>query len=383
MNLEFEPRDRPVGQRATFTLLHTDGAARAGVVQTARGSIETPIFMPVGTSGTVKGISSDELEALGAQIILANTYHLYLRPGVSSLRALGGVHKLANWKGPLLTDSGGYQFFSLSKLARFDDDGVDFRSHLDGSKHRFTPELAIAVQDAIGSDIAMVLDQCPALPATQQVLEQAVRRSTAWAMRCRDAAADTGCAVFAIAQGGTNVALRRAHVEELIAGDFDGYALGGLAVGEAPEEMYETIGEVVPHMRRDRARYLMGVGRPIDLLEAVDRGIDMFDCVMPTRNARNAQVFTRRGKLNLRNARFGLDSEPIDDGCTCPACANYSRAWIHHMLRGGEMLALRLTTLHNLRYYLDLIKAARRAIVEGRYAAFRRETEAAWREYGQ
>ncbi len=376
-----ELRDAPVGQRVLQRVDATcaDTHARATTLTTARGTIHTPMFMPVGTAGTVRGVSSDELRALGAEIILANTYHLFLRPGVAALRELGGVHALADWKGPLLTDSGGYQFFSLRHLAKFDEDGVSFRSHLDGTLFRFTPEVAIDVQDAIGTDIAMVLDHCPPLPSPARAIEEAVRRTTAWALRCRAAAADRSCAVFAIAQGGTDPALRRGHVDELAALDFDGYALGGLAVGETPAEMYDTLEAVAPHMPVARPRYLMGVGKPIDLVEAIARGIDIFDCVMPTRNARNGQVFTRDGKVNLRNASHARDRGPIDAECSCAACRTYSRAWMHHMIRGNELLGLRLATLHNLAYYLDLVRAARASIQAGTFASWRDQTVARWR----
>lgn len=362
----------------TFRLDATDGAARAATIETRRGRIETPIFMPVGTQGTVKTASPSELNALGAQIILGNTYHLYLRPGTEVLDRFGGLHAFAGWSGPLLTDSGGFQFYSLADLAKFDDDGVSFQSHLDGSRHRFTPEKVIAIQRAIGSDIMMVLDQCPALPATEQTLEVAVRRSTDWAVRSLAAWQEGDGAVFAIAQGGTNVARRTAHIEALAEHAFHGLALGGLAVGEAPEEMYDTIEACGPAMPVDRPRYLMGVGRPEDILEAIARGIDMFDCVMPTRNARNGQVFTRSGKLNLRNARFSTDDAPIDPACACPACRQHSRAYVHHLIRAKEVYGIRLTTLHNLQYYLDLVRGARDAVLSGQFAAYRSACRAGW-----
>ncbi len=368
-------------RRLTFTLQarSSETLARAGVLDTPRGRIRTPIFMPVGTLGTVKTLSPDELrDDVGAEIILANTYHLYLRPGEATLQRVGGLHRFMGWDRPLLTDSGGYQFFSLRELAKFDDDGVSFRSHLDGSRHRFTPERAVEVQAAIGSDIMMALDHCPPLPSPAKDIEAAMRRTTAWARRCLDASHDVPGALFCIVQGGTDVALRRAHVEELAAMPFEGLALGGLAVGETPQEMYDTIEAVTPAMPRDRPRYLMGVGRPEDLVEAIARGIDMFDCVMPTRNARNAQVFTRAGKLNLRNARFATDDRPLDDACGCGACTTFSRSYVHHLVRAGEVLGIRLTTLHNLRYYLDLVREARLAIEEDRFIAWRAATRAGW-----
>lgn len=367
--------------RLTFSLEATSSEtmARAGRLRTPRGEIRTPIFMPVGTLGTVKTLSPDELRRdVGAEIILANTYHLYLRPGEQTLRRVGGLHRFMGWDRPLLTDSGGYQFFSLRDLARFDDDGVSFRSHIDGSRHRFTPERAIEIQAAIGSDIMMALDHCPPLPSPAGDVERAMRRTTAWARRCLDASSDVEGALFAIVQGGTNVTLRRAHVEELAALPFEGLALGGLAVGETPQEMYDTIEAVTPAMPADRPRYLMGVGRPQDLVEAIVRGIDMFDCVMPTRNARNAQVFTRTGRMNLRNARFAADDRPIDDACGCGTCSTFTRAYVHHLIRAGEVLGIRLTTLHNLRYYLDLVRDARQAIEGDRVSAWRHGVYEGW-----
>lgn len=364
----------------SFALEAEDGHARAGTITTRRGTIRTPIFMPVGTQGSVKTTSPGELVGVDAEIILGNTYHLYLRPGLEVLERFGGLHAYAGWSRPLLTDSGGYQFFSLRELARFDDDGVSFKSHLDGSKHRFTPESVVAIQRAIGSDIMMQLDQCPALPATAETLRQAVERSTAWAKRSLNALQPGDGALFAIAQGGTDVALRRAHIEALAAEPFDGLALGGLAVGESPAEMYDTIEAVAPGMPKHRPRYLMGVGRPEDILEAIARGIDMFDCVMPTRNARNGGVFTRHGKMNLRNAKYRYDERPIDEHCSCPACSQHSRAYIHHLLRAKEVYGIRLTTLHNLTYYLDLVRGAREAIAQGRFAAYREACHEGWRQ---
>ena len=365
--------------RLTFALDGADGSARAGTIRTPRGTIETPIFMPVGTLGTVKTQSTDDLLGVGAQIILGNTYHLYLRPGTEVMDAMGGLHRFMNWDKPILTDSGGFQFFSLSELSKFTEDGVAFRSHHDGSKHFFSPESCIAVQASLGSDIMMQLDQCPALPATDATLDDAIRRSTAWAFRCLEAAKSAPGALFAIVQGGTDVARRIEHIERLAEGAFHGLALGGLAVGEAPDEMYETIEAVAPSMPVDRPRYLMGVGRPVDILEAVARGVDMFDCVMPTRNARNGQVFWRGGKLNLRNARFRTDSGPIDPDCTCVACTRHSRAYIHHLIRNHEVLGVRLTTTHNLACYLDLTRRAREAVLTGTFEEFRRRCHDGWR----
>lgn len=368
----------PMAERLRFTLHATDGGARAGTIETPRGVIPTPIFMPVGTQGTVKSLDPDDLRAIDAPIILGNTYHLYLRPGVETLRHFGGLHRMMDWQRPILTDSGGFQFYSLKDLVKFTDAGVQFRSHHDGSKHTFTPASCMAVQDAIGSDIQMVLDECVALPADRKALERAVRRSTTWAVECLDAAQRGRGAVFAIVQGGTELDLRRDHAQALAEHPFGGLALGGLAVGEAPAQMYDVIESTTPSMPADRPRYLMGVGRPIDLVEAIARGVDMFDCVMPTRNARNAQIFTRGGRLNLRNARFARDSAPLDAGCACTTCRRFSRGYVHHLFRAQEMLAARLATIHNLAYYLDLVRGARAAILAGRFAAWRHDTLAAW-----
>lgn len=361
-----------------FTLEATSGMARLGRVETSRGGFDTPMFMPVGTLGTVKSLTPQDLEDVGAEIILGNTYHLYLRPGMGVMEQFGGLHRFMDWSGPILTDSGGFQFYSLSDLAKFDDDGVDFRSHIDGSKHRFTPERVVEIQATIGSTIMMQLDQCPALPATPKTLEQAVKRSTDWALRSLAVADRAPGALFAIGQGGTDVSLRIAHIEELSAHAFDGIALGGLAVGEAPEEMYDTLEAVTPSMPADRPRYLMGVGRPEDLVEAIGRGIDMFDCVMPTRNARKGSVFTRTGKLNLRNAGHRHDEAPLDASCGCLACRRFSRAYLHHLFRNKELLGPRLATLHNLTYYLDLVRDARAAIRRGEYDTFRRSCHTGW-----
>jgi queuine tRNA-ribosyltransferase len=341
--------------------------ARATTFTLRRGTVKTPMFMPVGTLGTVKSLSTDELHGQQAQVILGNTYHLYLRPGTGTLSRFGGLHRFMDWSGPILTDSGGYQFFSLKENTKSSDEGVKFRSHIDGSKHEFTPEKVIGIQQAIDSDIMMVLDECPALPATEKALDTAQRRTTLWARRSLSTMGDHPSSLFCIVQGGTNVDRRLAHLAELAAMDvdgrrFDGLALGGLAVGEAPEEMYEVLEAVAHHMPEDRPRYLMGVGRPEDLLEAIARGVDMFDCVMPTRNARNGQLFTSVGKLNIRNARFAQDDGPVDPKCVCPLCARSSRAYLHHLFRAHEMLGPRLATLHNVAYYLDLMRQARAAI---------------------
>ncbi|MFT4702477.1 MAG: queuine tRNA-ribosyltransferase [Bradymonadia bacterium] len=370
-------------ERLRYSLEATDGLARAGVIETRRGKIHTPVFMPVGTQGTVKALSREELQVSGAEIILGNTYHLYLRPGLKVMETFGGLHRFAAWDRPILTDSGGYQFFSLSHLAKFSDEGVRFRSHHDGSRHVFTPERVIEVQRAIGSDIMMVLDQCPALPATRWTLDEAVNRSTAWAERSLRVVREGDGALFAISQGGTDIARRLGHIERLSemqheGRGFDGIALGGLAVGESPSEMYDTIEACAPTMPSDRPRYLMGVGRPIDLLEAIGRGVDMFDCVMPTRNARNGQVFTSSGKLNMRNARFGTEDAPVDGLCSCSTCRTYSRGYVSHLIRAKEALGIRLTSIHNVHYYLSLVRGAREAIINGMFDAYKARAMSGW-----
>lgn len=356
----------------------SNGDARATTIELERGTLQTPIFMPVGTVGSVKGLTTETVRRVGAQIILGNTYHLYLRPGTEVLSHFGGLHRFMDWNGPILTDSGGYQFFSLRQFTKTTDDGVQFRSHIDGSRHVFTPEKVIQIQAAIDSDIMMVLDDCPALPATQKRMSEALRRTTLWARRSIAAAQDVRGALFGIVQGGTDIALRQEHLAELAALPFDGLALGGLAVGEAPAEMYETLEAIAPSMPEDRPRYLMGVGRPQDLIEAIHRGIDMFDCVMPTRNARNGQVFTRFGKLNLKNARFKGSDAPMDPTCSCTACSRMSAGYMHHLFRAGEMLGPILATEHNLSYYLRLVKEAREAIQADRWDAFRARCYQDW-----
>ena len=363
-----------------FTLDGRDGAtmARAATITLARGTIRTPIFMPVGTVGTVKGLTPHELDDAGVQILLGNTYHLFLRPGTEVLRQHGDLHQFMRWDRPILTDSGGYQFFSLSRLCKYTDEGVKFASHLDGTRHLFTPERVMQIQEAIGSDIHMQLDQCPALPATTDILRGAMKRSAAWALRSRAVSGDQRGALFAIIQGGTDLALRQEHCELLAGEDFAGFALGGLAVGEAPTEMYDVIEATTPHLPADRPRYLMGVGTPRDILEAIGRGIDMFDCVMPTRNARNGQLFTHGGKLNLRNARHITDGGPPDARCSCYTCRNYSRGYMAHLFRAQELLGPRLATIHNVAYYLSLVTGAREAILRGDFAGYRAACLADW-----
>ena len=356
----------------TFTLLATDGAARRGRITTAHGVTETPCFMPVGTAGTVKGATPDELRACGSRTILANTYHLYLRPGHEVVRDLGGLHRFMDWSGTILTDSGGFQVFSLAELRRIDDEGVRFKSHLDGSQHLLTPEKSMEVQACLGSDVAMALDECPALPAPHAAVEEAVARTTRWARRCREAYRGPGV-LFGIVQGGEDPALRERSARELCELDFPGYAIGGVSVGESHEAIVTVVRHAAPLLPPERPRYLMGVGKPIDLVEAVAAGCDMFDCVLPTRNARNGQLFTSQGKINIKRSEFRADPAPLDPDCVCEACTRYSRAYLRHLHVCGEILGARLNTLHNLTYYHRLMDRMRQAIEAGALARFREE----------
>ena len=358
------------------TACTADGVARAASVTTARGRFDTPVFMPVGTRGVVRAVGADDLELLGAQIILANTYHLMLRPGADLVADMGGLHNFSDWHGHLLTDSGGFQVFSLEP--KVDDDGVTFASVYDGSKHRFTPERAIAVQEQIGADIAMVLDVCSALPATPAVLRQAVERTAAWAKRCCAARTRSDQNVFGIVQGGTDAALRLESAQRTVDIGFDGYALGGLSVGETRQEMLPAITAATDHLPVDRPRYLMGVGDPVSLLEAVARGIDMFDCVLPTRLARHGTVLTSTGRVQIRNAVWARSEDPLDDECDCTTCRRYSRAYLRHLISVGEQSASRLLSIHNLAYLLGLMRSTRASIVDGTFAELRARTVAQW-----
>jgi queuine tRNA-ribosyltransferase len=383
--------------------------ARAGLLHTPHGVIETPVFMPVGTGGTVKGMTQDELEALGVQILLGNTYHLYLRPGHELIREAGGLHRFMSWPRPILTDSGGFQVMSLKSLGRVTEDGVWFRSHLDGSSHFLSPERTVEIQLALGSDIMMCLDECVEYPASHETLQRAVSLTTRWAKRAKEKVSGVGCqvsgkdgtgsgssdasgtepdgnlraspdtwhltpdtfpALFGIVQGGTDEELRRQSAEALLDLDFEGYAVGGLAVGEPKSEMYDTAQFTAELLPRDRPRYLMGVGTPEDLLEGVARGIDMFDCVMPTRNARNACAFTSEGKVILKNARYARDDRPLDPSCTCAVCRRYSRRYLRHLFVAGEMLGAILATHHNLHFYLDTMRRIRQSLLFGEFAEF-------------
>jgi queuine tRNA-ribosyltransferase len=353
-----------------FEVLSTCGQARAGVLRTAHGPVETPVFMPVGTQATVKSLSSGDIEALGAKIILGNTYHLAMRPGHALIRDFGGLHGFMSWSGAILTDSGGFQVFSQAGRRTIDEDGVTFQSHVDGSPQRLNPESAMAIQVALGSDIAMAFDECPPSDAEPAIVRKAMERTTRWAARCAAAPSAPGQLRFGIVQGGTNIELRRSHLAEIAALPFEGVALGGLSVGEPPEVMHEVVARTAPLMPADRPRYLMGVGRPQDLLACIASGIDMFDCVMPTRNARNGHLFVPDGHLNIANAQHRDDRRPLDEACPCEACRRYSRGYLAHLFRAKELLYYRLATVHNLQYYLNLVRAARQAILDRRLPTF-------------
>jgi queuine tRNA-ribosyltransferase len=401
-----------------------DGAARRGCLETPHGEVETPAFMPVGTAATVKTLEPRDLQALGARMLLANTYHLYLRPGHERVRRLGGLHRFMGWRGALLTDSGGFQVYSLGQARRevevaeagepdeaappagreapglvsVSDDGVVFKSHLDGSRHAFTPERAVEVQEALGADVIMAFDECPPSLADRRYHEEALARTQRWLERCRAAwleiearkadgaggpapagVAPAPASLFGIAQGGLFPDLRRRAIEEAAALDLPGYALGGYAVGEEPEAMWEGVARDAPQLPREKPRYLMGVGMPEDLLAGVAAGVDLFDCVLPTRCARNGLLFTSRGRLVIRNARYADDQRPVDADCPCYGCRTFSRAYLRHLFKAGEILGLRLNTLHNLTHYLSLMAGAREAIERGRFAAFQRERLEGWR----
>jgi queuine tRNA-ribosyltransferase len=354
-----------------FDIAATHGAARTGAIHMPRGEIRTPAFMPVGTAASVKAMLPESVRETGADIILGNTYHLMLRPGAERIARLGGLHKFMGWERPILTDSGGFQVMSLAKLRKIADEGVRFQSHIDGSEQFLSPERAMEIQHLLGSDIRMVLDECPAYPASEAAIEQSLALSMRWAKRSKLAFGDQpGHACFGIVQGGVFPHLRARSAHELIEIGFDGYAVGGLAVGEAQSAMFDTLDATVPLLPADRPRYLMGVGKPDDIVGAVLRGIDMFDCVLPTRSGRNGQAFTREGPLNLRNARFAEDTAPLDAGCRCPACRKFSRAYLHHVVKAKEIVASMLLTWHNLSFYQDLMTGLRGAIAEGRLKAF-------------
>jgi queuine tRNA-ribosyltransferase len=358
----------------SFRVNAADGAARAGVLTTAHGEVPTPAFMPVGTKATVKGIDPDELRALGAAVVLGNSYHLHFRPGAELIAELGGLHRFMAWDGPILTDSGGFQVFSLRHtILGADEDGVTFRSVYDGEPARFTPESVAQIQRLLGSDVAMCLDAVPPADASSTTMAEAVRLTTLWAARQRTAERAQGQLVFGIAQGGTDVELRTRSIDEIMALDFDGYALGGLAIGEDRDLMFETVRWSAPLLPADRARYFMGIGDPEGVLEVIERGIDMFDCVLPTRLGRTGAALTWAGRLNLKNARYLRDPAPLQEGCGCPACTRFSRGYIRHLVNQQELLGHRLLSLHNLRFLLDLTAGARAAIERGEFAAYKRD----------
>jgi queuine tRNA-ribosyltransferase len=354
-----------------FQITATDGAARTGIIHTPRGDIRTPAFMPVGTAGTVKAMLPENVRAAGADIVLGNTYHLMLRPGAERVHLLGGLHKFMNWERPILTDSGGFQVMSLSKLRKITEEGVHFQSHIDGHSEFLSPERAMKIQRLLGSDIQMVLDECPAYPASQSDIEKSLALSMRWAERSKTAFGEqSGRACFGIVQGGVFAHLRQRSAVNLQEIGFDGYALGGLAVGEPQTAMFDTLEATVPSLPVNSPHYLMGVGKPDDIAGAVLRGIDMVDCVIPTRSGRNGQAFTRNGTLNLRNARHADDTGPLDPACRCPACRHYSRAYLHHVVKSGEIIASMLLTWHNIAYYQDLMAHLRAAITEGRLQTY-------------
>jgi queuine tRNA-ribosyltransferase len=357
-----------------YTLLHqsSDCPARCGQVRTLHGTFETPIFMPVGTLGTVKAVTPENLHELGSQIILGNTYHLFIRPGHELVRSFGGLHKFMHWEKPILTDSGGFQIFSLKELAKITEEGATFRSHMDGAKLFLSPEKAVEVQEALGADIMMVLDTCIPYPATLDEAQKATALTTRWAKCCREAQKETGQLLFGILQGGMYPELRKPAAEELIDIGFDGYAMGGLSVGEPKELMHEMLDASVHLLPDSHPKYLMGVGTPEDLVEGVYRGVDMFDCVMPTRNARNGMLFTSQGRVVIKNSRYREDQRPVDEQCTCYTCRHYSRAYLRHLFQCREILAYQLNSIHNLHYYCTLMADMRQAIREERFVDFRR-----------
>lgn len=363
-----------------FRIHATDGAARRAELHTAHGVVQTPIFMPVGTVGSVKAIAPDDLDALGAEIILGNTYHLYLRPGDELVARRGGLHEFNAWRKPILTDSGGFQVFSLKGLRTLKEEGVTFRSHLDGSKHLFTPEKVIGIQRNLNSDIMMVLDECPPHDADRTYAERSLGLTTRWAARCREAhsraaVAEHGNLLFGIVQGAMFKDLRSEAMDRLRDMDFEGYAIGGLSVGESKDVMMEMLYHTTPRMPVEKPRYLMGVGTPLDIVRGIDAGIDMFDCVLPTRNARNGTLYTSLGKISIKRVEYAEDDGPLDPACSCYTCRTFSRAYLRHLHHAQELLSFRLNSIHNLTYFLDLVRAARLAIEEGRFAAFKAHYE--------
>lgn len=368
-------RGRPV--RVSYQKTGQDGQARTGVISTPRGEIRTPAFMPVGTAGTVKAMMPESVRETGADILLGNTYHLMLRPGAERVARLGGLHGFMNWDRPILTDSGGFQVMSLAGLRKLTEEGVTFKSHIDGSKHELTPERSMEIQRLLGSDIVMCFDECPALPASDEAVAESMRLSMRWAARSKEAFGDRpGHALFGIQQGGVTRDLRAESAEKLVEIGFDGYAVGGLAVGEGQEAMFGVLDYAPGMLPEDKPRYLMGVGKPDDIVGAVKRGIDMMDCVLPSRSGRTGQAWTRRGQVNIKNARHMDDPRPLDEDCTCPACRNYSRAYLHHVFRSQEIISSMLLTWHNLHYYQQIMEGMRGAIAAGTFAAWEDEFHA-------
>ena len=366
-----------------YKIINEDGRAKRGELQTVHGTIQTPVFMNVGTAAAIKGaVSTEDLHEIGTQVELSNTYHLHVRPGDHIVKKMGGLHKFMVWDRPILTDSGGFQVFSLAGLRKIKEEGVYFNSHVDGRKIFMGPEESMQIQSNLGSTIAMAFDECPPHPATREYMQKSVDRTTRWLARCKNEmnrlnqlpdTINPHQMLFGINQGGTFEDIRIAHAEEISKLDLDGYAIGGLAVGESLEEMYRILDEVVPHLPRNKPTYLMGVGTPVNILEAVDRGVDFFDCVYPSRNGRHGHAYTNFGKINLLNARFETDPKPIEEGCQCPACRSYSRAYIRHLLKAKEMLGLRLIVLHNLYFYNTMMEEIRAAIEENRYKEYKAE----------
>ncbi len=363
-----------------FTLVETDpSGARAGILETAHGQVHTPVFMPVGTYGAVKTVTPSELVAAGSTMILSNTYHLHLRPGSDLIQRLGGLHSFMGWNGPILTDSGGFQIVSLSELARITEEGVNFRSHLDGDRHMITPELSVAIQQQLGTDIAMCLDEVIDPLSDRRTAGEASERTTRWAKRCLQSRTVQNMALFGIVQGGTFPDLRIESAEGLREMEFDGYAIGGLALGEPRDKTWEVVSISITVLPTDRPRYLMGMGTPLDILDGIERGIDMFDCVMPTRNARNGTLFTSEGKLSIKVKALKEDPGPPDPACACYTCRHFSRAYLRHLYTTGEMLGFRLCTIHNLSYYHQLVSGAREAVLSGAYSAYRKQVEGGWK----
>ena len=359
----------------SFTIIKEDSksSARIGKIITSHGEVNTPTFIPVGTQGTIKSLTPEDLESLGAEIILCNTYHLYLRPGHALIEKLGGLHSFINWNHPLLTDSGGFQLYSISSLRKIKEEGVYFQSHLDGSHHMISPEIAIEIQEALGADIIMCLDECTPYPVSYEYTRESLSLTTRWAERCKKAHKRNDQALFGIIQGGMFLDLRRESAQAIVSLDFPGYAIGGLSVGETKETMHEIIDHTLPHIPANKPRYLMGIGTPQDILECVSKGVDMFDCVMPTRHARNGMLFTSFGSLIIKNAQYADDPRPIDPECKCYTCKNYSRAYLRHLYMAKEILSARLNTIHNLHYYLNFMKEIREAIQNDQLADFRDE----------